>query len=65
MSGNSKTLTHWRRRALRAEDELATVRKMRQLDAEQGLAAARELARLRVALREITEAVQWASEGAA
>lgn len=62
MSGDSKTLTHWRRRALRAEDELATLRQMRQQDAERDLALARELARLRVALREITEAMQWASE---
>ncbi len=64
MRGESKTLTHWRRRALRAEDELATLRQMRQQAAERDLALARELARLRVALREITEAVQWASEGA-
>lgn len=63
MSGDSKTLTHWRRRALRAEDELATLRQIRQQDAQRDLALARELARLRVALREITEAVQWASEG--
>lgn len=54
------TLKQWRRRALAAEEELATIHKMRRFDAEQEMDAARENAALRVALREIQDASNWA-----
>ena len=54
------TLKQWKRRALAAEEELATIQKMRQFDALQELEMARENAALRVALREIQEASNWA-----
>ena len=43
-----------------AEEELATIKKMRQFDAEQEMDMARENAALRVALREIQDASNWA-----
>ena len=54
------TLKQWKRRALAAEEELATIQKMRQFDAAQELEMARENAALRVALREIQETSNWA-----
>ena len=54
------TLKQWKRRALAAEEELATIQKMRRFDAEQEMDMARENAALRVALREIQEASNWA-----
>ena len=54
------TLKQWKRRALAAQEELATIQKMRQFDALQELEMARENAALRVALREIQEASNWA-----
>ena len=54
------TLKQWKRRAQVAEEELATIQKMRQFDAAQELEMARENAALRVALREIQEASNWA-----
>ena len=54
------TLKQWKRRALVAEEELATIQKMRQFDALQELEMARENAALRVALREIQETSNWA-----
>ena len=54
------TLKQWKRRALVAEEELATIQKMRQFDAAQELEMARENAALRVALREIQETSNWA-----
>lgn len=54
------TLKQWKRRALAAENELATVREMRAFDKDQEMKSARENAALRVALREIQEASNWA-----
>ena len=54
------TLKQWKRRALKAEEELATIRKMRNLDADREMKSARENAALRVALREIQETSNWA-----
>lgn len=54
------TLKQWKRRALAAEEELATIQKMRRFDAEQEMDMARENAALRVALREICDASNWA-----
>ena len=54
------TLKQWKRRAQVAEEELAAIRKMRNLDADREMRNARENAALRVALREIQEASNWA-----
>lgn len=57
---NELTLKQWKRRALIAEQELATIQKMRAFDAAQEMAMARENATLRVALRDIQDASNWA-----
>ena len=54
------TLKQWKHRALKAEEELAAIRKMRNLDADREMRNARENAALRVALREIQETSNWA-----
>lgn len=54
------TLQQWKRRALSAEEELSMIRIMRALDVKRDLTMARENAALRVALREIQEASNWA-----
>ena len=54
------TLKQWKRRALSAEQELETIRKMRACDAAQEMKMARENATLRVALREVQDATNWA-----
>lgn len=54
------TLKQWKRRALAAEQELATVKKMRAFDTTREMAMARENAVLRVALREVQDASNWA-----
>ena len=57
---NEPTLKQWKRRALSAEQELETIRKMRAFDAAQEMKMARENATLRVALREVQDATNWA-----
>ena len=59
------TLKQWKRRALSAEQELETIRKMRAFDAAQEMKMARENATLRVALREVQDATNWAYGAAA
>lgn len=54
------TLKQWKRRALAAEEELATIKKLRAFDAAQEMKMARENATLRVALREVQDATNWA-----
>ena len=54
------TIKQWKRRALAAEQELVTIQKMRAFDAAQEMAMARENATLRVALREVQDASNWA-----
>ena len=54
------TLKQWRRRALAAEEEIEIVRGIRSFDAEREMAMARETATLRVALREVQDAANWA-----
>jgi hypothetical protein len=54
------TLKQWKRRALKAESEIEIIRKMRSFDAKREMDMAREIASLRVALREIQEASNWA-----
>ena len=57
---NEPSPKQWKRRALAAEEELATIQKMRAFDAAQEMAMARENATLRVALRDIQDASNWA-----
>lgn len=54
------TLKQWKRRALAAQEELATIQRMRSMDAAREMEMARENAVLRVALREMQEATNWA-----
>ena len=54
------TIKQWKRRALSAEQELATIHKIRAHEASMELEFARENATLRVALREIQESSNWA-----
>jgi len=54
------TLKQWKRRAEKAEEELEIIRKIRAFDAKQEMNLAHENAALRVALREIMEASNWA-----
>lgn len=54
------TLKQWKRRALVTEEELATIQKIRAFDKDQEMKSAHENAALRVALREIQEASNWA-----
>ena len=49
------TLKQWKRRALAAQEELATIQRMRSMDAAREMEMARENAVLRVALREMQE----------
>jgi len=51
------TKAYWRRRALRAEAELATIRKIRQADADMEMQLVRENGARQVAIREISEIV--------
>ena len=57
---NEPSPKQWKRRALAAEEELATINKMRAFDAGREIEMARENATLRVALREIQDASNWA-----
>ena len=54
------TLKQWKRRALAAEQELATIQKLRAFDTTREMDMARENAVLRVALREVQDASNWA-----
>ena len=54
------TLKQWKRRALAAQEELATIQRMRSMDAAREMEMARENAVLRLALREMQEVTNWA-----
>lgn len=56
------TLKQWKRRALKAEEELMTIRRMRAFDAKQEMELARQNAVMRVYLQEIQEASNWADD---
>jgi hypothetical protein len=56
------TLKQWKRRALHAEAQLATLQSVRMMEADKELRQFRELAALRVALKEAQEAIAWALE---
>ena len=57
---NEPTRKQWKRRALAAEQELDIITRMRQFDASREMQMARENATLRVALREVQDATNWA-----
>ena len=56
------TLKQWQRRALKAEAELESIRKIRSFEHSWGLTHHRELAAYKVALKEAMEALQGALE---
>ena len=54
------TLKQWKRRALAAEEELAAIRTIFETHHENTMATVRENSVLRVALREVQDASNWA-----
>ena len=56
------TLKQWKRRALQAEQQVEFLRQVRAMEADQEIRQYRELAALRVALKEAQEAINWALE---
>jgi hypothetical protein len=57
------TLKQWKRRALKAEAELESIREIRKFEFEQELKMHREISACRVAMNEIREALEFV-EGA-
>ena len=56
------TLKQWKRRALQAEQQVEFLRQVRAMEADQEIRQYRELAALRVALKEAQEVINWALE---
>ena len=56
------TLKQWKRRALQAEQQVEFLRRVRAMESDQEIRQYRELAALRVALKEAQEAINWALE---
>lgn len=56
------TLKQWKRRALQAEQQVEFLQGVRAREADQELRQYRELAALRVALKEAQEIITWALE---
>lgn len=56
------TLKQWKRRALQAEQKVEFLKEARSLDKDTELRTYRELAALRVALKEAHEVIAWALE---
>ena len=56
------TLKQWKRRALQAEQQVEFLQGVRAREADQELRQYRELAALRVALKEAHEIITWALE---
>ena len=56
------TLKQWKRRALQAEQQVGFLQEVRALEAETEMRQFRELAALRVALKEAQEVINWALE---
>ncbi len=54
---STDTKAHWKRRALRAEAELETMRKIRAVDTSMEIKLVRENAALRVFMDEVTQAL--------
>ena len=56
------TLKQWKRRALQAEQQVEFLQEVRAREADQEIRQYRELAALRVALKEAQEVINWALE---
>lgn len=56
------TLKQWKRRALQAEQQVEFLREVRASEADNEMRQFRELAALRVALKEAQEVINWALE---
>ena len=56
------TLKQWKRRALQAEQQVEFLQEVRAMEAAMEIRQYRELAALRVALKEAQEAINWALE---
>ena len=54
------TIKQWKRRALAAEGQIAVIECLRRTDKEREMRVARENATLRVALRDVQDASNWA-----
>jgi hypothetical protein len=61
---NEPTLKQWRRRALKAEAELETLRRIRTFEYQEALAGYKLGAAMKVTLDEIQDALDWAKERA-
>lgn len=60
MSEPKLTLKQWQRRALKAEAELESIRRIRQFDQSQELKMHKQLAAFATAFVEIKDAINWA-----
>lgn len=56
------TLKQWKRRALKAEQQVEFLQQLRTSEAATEVKHYREIATLRVALKEAKEAIEWAME---
>ena len=56
------TLKQWKRRALKAEHQVEFLQEVRAMEAAMEIRQYRELAALRVALKEAQEVINWALE---
>ncbi|WP_440110243.1 hypothetical protein [Acidovorax sp. BL-A-41-H1] len=56
------TLKQWKRRALQAEQQVEFLQGVRAMESSEEIRRYRELAALRVALKEASEIIQWALE---
>ena len=56
------TARQWKRRALQAEQQVEFLQRVRAMEADQEIRQYRELAALRVALKEAQEVINWALE---
>lgn len=56
------TLKQWKRRALQAEQQVAFLQEVRAMESAREMRQFREVAALRVALKEAQEIIHWALE---
>lgn len=56
------TLKQWKRRALQAEQQVAFLKEVRAMESAMEMRQFREVAALRVALKEAQEVINWALE---
>lgn len=62
MTTREPTLKQWKRRALQAEQQVEFLRGVRAIDADTEMRQFREMAALRVALKEAQDVINWALE---